>query len=208
VDRSAERRPPRRKAARAHPARAEPFARTFGKDVVTKSAERLGPRVFGLRDAAKLTMATGTGMLSTKVSGTRPVPKHAFDGVEDRRRPPTQPRSEARSGRSSRAIRKGSPRLSLTAALADYFPAKTRSIVPGLATVLSQRFNHLPVVSRSAFGRAACLSVLQLVANLLGAGADGGAAGAERSGQWRSGWWRSGWCTTDGEGLVNCRRRS
>jgi hypothetical protein len=62
---------------------AERLGRSFGVDAVRKSAERLGDIYLGKRQAGALTMATGTGTISTSTSGTRPVPRHGFYGAED-----------------------------------------------------------------------------------------------------------------------------
>jgi hypothetical protein len=60
----------------------ERLARSFGSEVM-KSAEQLGGRYLETRQAGALTMATGSGLLSTETTGTRKVRDHGFYGAED-----------------------------------------------------------------------------------------------------------------------------
>jgi hypothetical protein len=70
---------------RGIPVVSERLAKSFGSEVM-RSAERLGGRYLETREAGALTMATGSGLLSTETTGTRKVREHGFYGAED----PTQ----------------------------------------------------------------------------------------------------------------------
>lgn len=65
------------------PTISERMAKSFGEDVVRKSAARLGAGYKELRDLGRLGMGIGTGFLSTGTSSTRPVKSHAFYGAKD-----------------------------------------------------------------------------------------------------------------------------
>lgn len=67
---------------RGIPLVSERMSKSFG-EVVRKSAERLGAGYKDLREAGKLTMGIGTGILSSSNAGSKPVPRHGFYGDED-----------------------------------------------------------------------------------------------------------------------------
>lgn len=59
----------------------ERMVKSFG-EVVRKSAERLGTNFKDLRELGGLTMGVGSGILSTRETGTKPVPRHGFYGTD------------------------------------------------------------------------------------------------------------------------------